>query len=145
MRSAHTLQRGVAIIEFALVLPVLLMLTFITTELGRALLHYNTLTKSVREASRYLSTQTPGTGTTQARNLVVYGSVEARAVPQLPGLNTSNVPDPVWETAGTVPVINTVTVRITGYQFESMFTNAFGITFGALQFPDIAATMRSHL
>ena len=52
-------QKGVAIVEFALVLPFLLLLTFITTEFGRAIWEYNTLTKSVRDAARYLSIQTP--------------------------------------------------------------------------------------
>ena len=49
-------QKGVAIVEFALILPFLLLLTFITTEFGRAIWEYNTLTKSVRDAARYLST-----------------------------------------------------------------------------------------
>jgi len=30
------------------------------------------------------------------------------------GLSTSQVPDPVWAFSGTLPVINTVTVKITG-------------------------------
>ena len=54
-------QNGVALVEFALILPLLLLLTFITTEFGRAVYQYNTITKSVRDAVRYLSTQTPGT------------------------------------------------------------------------------------
>ena len=35
-------QRGVALVEFALILPLLLVLTFITTEFGRALYEYQT-------------------------------------------------------------------------------------------------------
>ena len=50
-------QNGVALVEFALVLPLLLILTFITTEFGRALYQYNTIAKSLRDASRYLSAQ----------------------------------------------------------------------------------------
>ena len=50
-----------------------------------------------------------------------------------------------WQTAGTNPVINTVTVRISGYTFNSMFTSVFGLPFGALTFSDITATMRSYL
>jgi Flp pilus assembly protein TadG len=140
-----SLQRGVAIVEFALVLPLMLLLTFITTEFGRAIFQYNTLAKSVRDAGRYVSIQTPGTGMTEARNLIVYGSVATSDTPQLPGLTPEMVPDPVWATAGTGPVINTVTVRVSGYTFQSIFTSAFGQTFGPLTFPDITATMRSHL
>ncbi len=67
-------QSGVALVEFALVLPLLLLMTFVVTEYSRALYQYNTLTKSVRDAARYLSMQDPGTRIAQAKNLVVYGN-----------------------------------------------------------------------
>lgn len=138
-------QRGVAIVEFALILPFLLLLTFITTEFGRAIWEYNTLAKSVRDGARYLATQPQGTKITEARNLMVYGNLAGSGTPLALGLSTSNVPTPTWQTAGTAPVINTVTVRISGYTFNSMFTSVLGIPFGALTFPDITATMRSYL
>ena len=50
-------QRGAALIELAFVLPVLLIMTFIVTEFGRAIYQYDTLTKSVRDATRYLTIQ----------------------------------------------------------------------------------------
>lgn len=140
-------QRGVAIVEFALVLPFLLLLTFITTEFGRAVWEYNTLTKSVRDSARYLSIQTPHdpVAIAKARNLTVYGNLSGTGTPLAIGLSTSNVPDPTWQTAGTNPVINTVTIRISGYTFNSMFASAFGLSFGAIRFSDITATMRSYL
>jgi Flp pilus assembly protein TadG len=143
----HKRQKGVAIVEFALILPFLLMLTFITTEFGRAIWEYNTLTKSVRDAARYISIQTPGAqkGIDEARNLMIYGKVTGTGAPLARGLSTANVPNPTWQTAGTNPVINTVTVRITNYQFNSMFASAFGVSFGVVTFPDITATMRSYL
>ena len=55
-------QRGVAIVEFALVLPLLLLMTFVVTEYSRALYQYNTLTKSVRDAARYPVGAEPGLG-----------------------------------------------------------------------------------
>lgn len=138
-------QRGVAIVEFALILPFLLLLTFITTEFGRAIWEYNTLTKSVRDAARYLSIQTPGTHIAEARNLMVYGNLKGTGTPLALGLSTSNVPNPTWQTAGSNPVINTVTVRISGYTFNSMFNSVYGLPFGAIKFSDITATMRSYL
>lgn len=138
-------QKGVAIVEFALILPFLLLLTFITTEFGRAIWEYNTLTKSVRDAARYLSIQTPGTHVAEARNLMVYGNLAGSGTPLALGLSTLNVPDPTWQTAGTNPVINTVTVRITGYTFNSMFTSVWGVPFGTFTYGDITATMRSYL
>jgi hypothetical protein len=138
-------QEGVAIVEFALILPFLLLLTFITTEFGRAIWEYNTLTKSVRDAARYLSLQTPGTHVAEARNLMVYGNLAGSGTPLALGLSTLNVPDPTWQTAGTNPVINTVTVRISGYTFNSMFTSVWGVPFGTFTYGDITATMRSYL
>lgn len=138
-------QRGVALVEFALILPFLLLLSITAVELGRAIWEYNTLTKSARDAARYLSIQTPGTRITQARNLMVYGNLGGTGTPLAIGLSASNVPDPTWQTAGTAPVINTVTVRISGYTFRSMFTTVFGLPFGTIAFSDITATMRSYL
>jgi hypothetical protein len=144
-------QSGVAIVEFALILPLLLVLTFITTEYSRALYQYNTLTKSVRDASRYLSTQNPGTGIAGAKNLVVYGSLVNTGSPLTLGLALDQVPDPTWTPAGASPVINTVTVKISGcassappcYRFVPLFSSVFGLTFGTVNFADISATMRS--
>lgn len=138
-------QCGVAIVEFALILPLLLLLTFITTEFGRAVYQYNTLTKSVRDAVRYLSVQTPGTHTTEARNLVVYGNTSGTGSPLVLGLTLSNVPTPTWQTAGTVPVINTVRVQVTGYVFRPLVPSVFGTSFANLSYGDITATMRSPL
>ena len=140
-------QSGVALVEFALILPLLLILTFVTTEYSRALFQYNILTKSVRDAARYLSVYNPGDTTKFpiAKNLVVYGNPSGTGVPLAIGLTTSLVPNPVWQTAGTAPVINTVTIRVTGYVFQPLFTSAFGVNFGNLAFADISATMRAPL
>jgi hypothetical protein len=53
------------------------------------------------------------------------------------------VPDPVWSTAGTVPVINTVTIKVSGYRFTPLLTSVFGVNLGVMNFSDIGATMRS--
>lgn len=143
-----TRQRGAAIVELAMILPVLLLLSFITTEIGRAVYQYNTITKSVRDAVRYLSVQTPGTGLIEARNLVVYGNTAGTGEPLAPGLELSQVPDPTWQVVGATPVINTVTITVTGYTFQSMFASAFGVNFGnagILGYNDISATMRAPL
>jgi hypothetical protein len=145
MRHPSSSQRGVAIIEFALILPLLLILMFVVTELGRAVLQYNTMTKAVRDAVRYLSMQTPGTKMTEARNLVVYGKFSTDGSPIVPGLSLANVPNPTWQPAGANPVITTVTIQITGYTFEPIIGSAFGVTFGPFTFSDIRATMRSPL
>lgn len=145
MNSMNSKQFGVAIVEFALILPLMLVMTFIVTEFGRAIYQYNTLTKSVRDAARYLSIQTPNTKITEASNLVVYGNTAGTGTPLALGLTTSHVSTPSWSTSGTNPVISTVTVEISGYTFQSIFPTAFGLQLGAIPFSDIRATMRSHL
>ena len=142
-------QQGVAIVEFALILPLLLLLTFITTEFGRAIYQYNTITKSVRDAARYLSVQTPGTNVSAAQNLVVYGNVAGTGTPLALGLAVTNVLTPTWQTAGSNPLINTVTVTVSGYQFTPLFGSVFGVSFadktGKITYSNISATMRSTL
>lgn len=146
-------QTGVALIEFALVLPFLLLLAFITTEYGRALYQYNTLAKSVRDAVRFLSTHDPDTMTAQAKNLVVYGNVTNTGTPLVPGVVTDQVKTPTWQLSGAAPVINTVTVAIRGcatseppcYKFVPFYSGAFGLTLGEINFSDISATMRAPL
>lgn len=137
-------QSGVAIVEFALILPFLLLLTATTTEFGRAVYQYSILVKSVRDAARYVALQTEGTHLVQTRNLVVYGNTAGTGTPVAIGLTPSHVPDPTWQDVGAAPVIRTVTVQVTGYTFNSMFNTVFGHTFGAITFPSIRATMRSN-
>jgi Flp pilus assembly protein TadG len=146
----HKKQNGVALVEFALVLPLLLLLSVFAIEFGRAIWEYNTVTKSVRDAARYLSIQTPGTKVLQAQRLMVYGNLAGAGSPLALGLSMNNVTDPgvpccTWQTAGAAPVINTVTVRVTGYTFTPLFSTVFGVPIGAITFPPISATMRSYL
>jgi Flp pilus assembly protein TadG len=138
-------QYGVALVEFALVLPVLLILTFMVTEFGRALYQYNTLTKSVRDAARYLSMQLPGTKIAEAKNLIVYGNIAGTGAPLARGLSISNVPDPTWQatpTGGVPTTIPTVKISITNYTFIPMVTGVFGLNFGNVTYNNISASMR---
>jgi Flp pilus assembly protein TadG len=142
-------QRGAAAIEFALILPLLLLLAMITTEFGRAIYQYNTIVKSVRQAARYLSVQPPNTNVAQAKNLVVYGNVAGTGTPLVTGLAVSQVSIPAWTLTGSDPLINTVTVTVTGYKFTSLFVSVFGQAFAdankQIAFSDISATMRGAL
>ncbi|MDR6857402.1 TadE/TadG family type IV pilus assembly protein [Variovorax guangxiensis] len=143
-------QRGVALVELALIMPLLLLLTFITTEFGRAMYEYNAVTKSTRDAVRYLSFQTPGTHVAEAQNLIVYGNTAGTGAPLARSLSLANVPAGtccIWQTSGTNPVINTVTVRVSNYTFHSLFTSVLGTAFGNangdIVFGNITATMRA--
>jgi Flp pilus assembly protein TadG len=94
-------QSGVAALEFAIALPVLLLLLVATAEVGRLLSQYDTLTKSVRDAARYLASNALGGSTgvvvitpqvqSQTQNLVVTGNVNGTGGAVLPGLVATNV------------------------------------------------------
>ncbi|MNE98126.1 hypothetical protein D3C80_1966030 [compost metagenome] len=80
-----------------------------------------------------------------AKNLVVYGSIGVGSTPLAPGLKTNDV-SCSWQTAGSFPLINTVTVTVTGYRFQSMVSSVFGtqLTNGGITFSAISATMRTQ-
>ena len=150
MKTSNHRQRGAALIELALIMPLLLLLTFITTDFGRAMYEYNAVVKSTRDAVRYLSVQTPGTHVTEARNLMVYGNTAGTGTPLVRGLSLANVPAGsccTWQSVGANPLITTVTVRISSYTFHSLFPSVTGLVFanpsGNLVFSDITATMRA--
>lgn len=98
-------QRGVAVVEFTIALPILLVLILVVAELGRAFLQFNALTRAVRDSARYVAanaingqSQTIDVSTTaavyaEAQNLVVYGQIAPQATPQplLPGLAPDDV------------------------------------------------------
>ena len=97
----RTRQAGTAALELAIALPVLLLLLVATAEVGRLLSQYDTLTKSVRDAARFLASNALG-GTTgvvlitpqvqaQTQNLVVTGNINGSGSAILPGLAAANV------------------------------------------------------
>lgn len=150
MKKSRCTQHGAALVELALIIPMLLLLTLVTTEFGRAMYEYNAVVKSTRDAVRYLSVQTPNTHVTEARNLIVYGNTAGTGTPLARGLSLSNVPAGsccTWQSAGAGPIITTVTVRVSSYAFHSMFRSVFGVVFadanGNIVFSDITATMRA--
>ena len=136
-------EKGVALTEFALALPMLLMLMLPILEFGRAYYQYNTIAKSVRQAARYLSVRSPGVDADKARNIVVYGNPAGTGTPLVPGLSLSNVPTPTWGTTGSYPVLNTVTVSVTGYTFVPLVKGVSWIAFDGITYGSIQATLRS--
>jgi hypothetical protein len=101
MISRRRRQSGVAMIEMVAVTPLLLLLLLGISEIGKALVQYNALNKSVREAVREVSRKglLGTTGTlllssdliAEGKNLVVYGNVAGLGQPRLPALSASHV------------------------------------------------------
>jgi len=152
-------EDGAAMVELAIVLPVLLLLFVGAVELGRMFYTYTTLAKATKSGARYLSTSrnvTNGTAqqiideTTKAKNLVVCGipSISstgcANQTTIVPGLSTANV-------SLTLPVagatVRYVTVRIQNYpyhvgafNFESRTGLSSGTIYGTAQTPGTLMT-----
>lgn len=75
-------MRGVAAVEFAIVLIPLVTLVAGVAEFGHAIYQYEALTKATRNAARYLSTYLPSDSAyplAQAQCLAVYGSTTCAA------------------------------------------------------------------
>lgn len=125
-RRLHPLQRfrrderGIQLVEVAIVVPILLILFGATAEFGRFFYEYTTLTKAVRGATRYLTVNPVGTAADGvAKNMVVFGNPTGTGTPLLPGLSTSNV-EIVRE--GGVPLLpQRVTVKIVDYKHDPIF------------------------
>lgn len=156
------MQRGVAAVELAIALPLLLAICFAVTEFGRAIYTYDSLAKSARAAARYLTTQAAGSGYGIARNLTVFGNPAGTGTPLVPGLNSSNMGSMVLIcdastcaanlNQGSNPTINTVTVTIAGYKFTPLldllgftrfYTGGTG-SITSITFGNISVTMRQQ-
>lgn len=159
-------QRGVAAVEFGLMLVPMLLMVFGVVEFGRAFYQYDTLTKSTRAAARYLSQYSPADAnypTAAAKCLAVYGNTACTGPVLVPGLTTSMVVicDRVDKTGcldqefanvstyNTIPgggtpagTINLVGVKITGFAYSPLqsFINLAGLVFA-----DISTVMRQVL
>jgi Flp pilus assembly protein TadG len=117
-------ERGTQMIEFALLLPFLIVLFASAVEMGRMFYTYTTLQKSTEVAARYLSTQriTSGTFATadlnSAKSLLVCGNGASCTgqTPVVRNLTTSNV---TVTSPGTVPGTKYVTVQVT-YAYQPL-------------------------
>ena len=152
-RNPHrSCQRGLAMVEFVITAPVLLLLLFASVEFGEYMIEYSTLSDAVRDAARYVAgaaiNGTDGllkTGTAwttlvgQGQNLAVYGAV-AGGTALLPGLTTAQV------TVTQNTTTNNITVTAT-YPYNSplgaSMPNFFGGTIATNFTLTISTTMRA--
>lgn len=147
-------QKGVAAVEFAILLPLLLLIVFGITEFGRALYAYNTLVKATRDAARYAMMQQPGGGADAVTKcLAVYGNTACSGNPLAPGLTINAVSVCDWQrcpathqSQGAAPVVNLVTVTVSGYAYQSPIISFFmPDDSSSFTFADISTTMKGNL
>lgn len=91
-------QKGTSTVEFAMLLPVLLMLIFMVTELGTMFYRLNAMTKSIQDAARYLSdvSVNPNIALTdaQVKNLICSGTIGGTGTEIVPECQDKLVLDP---------------------------------------------------
>ena len=88
-------------VEFVVGAPMLLLLLYGVTEIGRAFVQFNMLVDAARDADRYLASHAllgasgvvniSATTSGATKNLVVYGNAAGAGTPILPQLSTSQV------------------------------------------------------
>ena len=108
-------ERGSTLVEFAIGATVFLTAMFAVLEFGRALWTHNALTDAARRGARYAAMHAQA-DSASVQNVVIYGSPAGGGQPLVPNLGTGNVSvnysSPYQINKGTV------TVSITGYQFQ---------------------------
>lgn len=118
-------ERGVQLMEVAIVMPVLLILLAASAEFGRYFYVYSTLSRATRTAVRYVSSNT-FKGTTNANNpeainLALCGSTTTCGTGSevLSGLTASNFS--ITTSGGSTYFPVTVTVQVTNYNYQPLF------------------------
>lgn len=151
--SSKTKQQGVALIELAIIITVLITITFGITEFGRAIYQYNTLAKAVRDGARFLAVRDPAApaSISGVQCMVVHGNPGCTGPALVPGLTSSMVSvchamDPACaathQSQGASPVINLVTVTIGGANAPFTFQSLVSFVVPDIPFGAISATMR---
>ena len=112
-----TPPRGAAIVEFAIVLTLMLLIVAGIFEFGRAFQYYDALAKATRDGARYMSAAPKATinsaGVSAAQNLVVAEANAANLSPVLTPAEVVVTCTPAACADGTAPT--DVEVSISGY------------------------------
>ena len=143
-------ERGLAMVEFMIVLPVILFIMLGVTEIGRVLIRYNTLTKALQDGARHASVYGLAGGSqvvnidaalnSEIRNLIVYGNAAGSGTPVLDGLTPGQisvtVPQPGWiQVDASYPYVPVMGTRIPSFGLGATPTMSFSL--------DASVTMRA--
>lgn len=143
-------MRGLALVEFVLVVPIILLVLMGGAELSRAIYQYNSFTKVVEGSTRYLAgvaigassgvVELDSTKTATAENLVKYGQPNSGGSPLLEG--------PVTFNAVGVPAVGATHVQVTAtYGYQALLGTIPGFGYGEDYTPEltfsVVLTMRA--
>ena len=106
-------ERGAAAVEFALVLPILVVLAFGIIDFGRLLYTYNNLTSAVREGARFAAVQTK-------EDVVKTAAIQGRVSDYIAAFGGTPVANSQIQVTydAAPPATRFITVRINAYEFE---------------------------
>lgn len=137
MRRLRRSERGAAMIEFAIVLPLLLLFICGIVDFGRALWAVNLLTSAARQGGRWAAAQ-------DQPSTAEIDSVVLAAIPSTVPISSSLSASNVTVSPGTITngVTTSITVTITGVNFQAITPLPGLIGLGSITFPDISATFR---
>lgn len=126
LHASHR-QRGLAMVEFTISAPVLLLLLFGTVEFGHFLTEYSTLNDAVRDAARYVAGSAlngtdgllkQGAAWTslqqEGQNLAVFGNKAGSGAPLLPSLAVGQI-------TVTEDTVNNNIAVAAAYPYQSLF------------------------
>jgi|GEM_PF-1043414 Flp pilus assembly protein TadG len=156
-------QSGNVLVELAIILPLLIVLTLAVVEFASIVSDYRVIVNQTRSTARYLSQRVPGQDLDRAKCLALYGvdgTEPCTGTPLLPNLATATVTitdannasasqfaQKVPITGGSISV-NLVTVTVSGYRHDlatgSFLTGMFGGA-SSITLPPISVTMRQAL
>jgi Flp pilus assembly protein TadG len=129
--QSSTRQRGVAAVEFAILVPLLLILLTAPLYIGRVLWHYTVIHKAAHDAARYLSTVPIAEmrSTSLAPGAAAFADSIIQA--ELAGLNTGSVPPLVGikcngNPCGGITPWSTVAVNIQAEMTDPFFGTSYG-------------------
>jgi Flp pilus assembly protein TadG len=132
MKRTQRPRRGIAAVEFAILVPILVVLISAPLFIGRVLWHYTAAQKAAHDAARFLSTVSEGEMRTQglaASSVAVARDIVAA---ELADLNNGSYPPSVFiqcDGLGCDGLVMPVTVRVT-VRME-MMDPFFGISAGS--------------
>ena len=142
-------QRGLAMVETVITLPLLLFVMLAATEFTNAFVTHTTLTKAVRDGARWAAEDAiDNTGFNltpalrlEAQNLVVYGNRAGTGTPAVNGLTAANVTVTRLGTSDNIRV--TVNYPYTGILGTVLPTFGYGSDIALLFNMDATVTMRA--
>ncbi|MEJ1160086.1 TadE/TadG family type IV pilus assembly protein [Prosthecomicrobium sp. N25] len=142
-------DRGAAMLEAVVALPVVAALGFGVLEFGNVLYGYHLIQTGVRDAARYLARSDDGctdaTKQDYARNIVLYGKITATGNKRVSWLNSADVTFPACATPVAAGTLRGGTVRTLTVQAAPTYTNVGFFSFlglGTLTF-NISHTERA--